>query len=381
MTCSPKRKHEHIISTTPYSLPTNLSSNSPVPLNTLLLLFSPLSTHHCNIYLDTFTVSIFQLNLLRLTAWERFIRSLLEFSTHSLLSSSRQNTQSIKASLISVSKKHHVISCFHWLWEFEPSLLSSSLLLSRGKCPYTSRTPKIDCCLHINPTHNQSDISCIFTSYHHAIHYGQSHYLPEGTEVTNNTNFSQDSPWTAKLYVVTCLKCQNMWIWTSLSPMYQIPNSPPLSLSLVWGKIFRVANIIPGCEMYKYRWSQPCSQYTGCYRAGNMAVPFFVFTKEEHRPRVKFISRKCARCWNSSMFVCSVVTMLLLGEVFVQMERKVQEMLDVTCRALGMRPNINQPWVTRRSLSHVSQEQKSHYPRNCTKTKCQPRAFSSVQEP
>jgi len=79
---------------------------------------------------------------------------------------------------------------------------------------------------------------------------------------------------------------------------------------------------------------------------GTWLCHFFVFTKEEHRPRVRFITKKCARCWNSHMFMCSVVTLLLLGEVFVWMERNVQETLDMTCRALGMRPNINQPWVT-----------------------------------
>jgi len=114
-----------------------------------------------------------------------------------------------------------------------------------------------------------------------------------------------------------------------------------------------------------------------------MAVPFFVFTKEEQRPRVRFICRKRARCWNSHMLMCSVGTLLLLGQVFIWMERNVQETLDVTRRALGMCPNINQSWETRRSQSHGSQEQKSHYPRKCTKTKCQPRAskFSSAQEP
>jgi len=67
------------------------------------------------------------------------------------------------------------------------------------------------------------------------------------------------------------------------------------------------------------------------------------------------------------MFMCSVGTMLLLGEVFIWMERNVQETLNVTRRALGMHPNINQSWETTRSQSHVSQEQKSHYPRNCIK--------------
>ena len=107
MTCSPRRKHEHIISTTTTtsnSLPPNLSSNSTAHLNTLLLLLSPQSTHHWNIYPDTSTVTEFNKIFLRLTAWERFMRSFLQFCTHSLFSSSRQHTQSIKTSLISVSK-------------------------------------------------------------------------------------------------------------------------------------------------------------------------------------------------------------------------------------------------------------------------------------
>lgn len=172
---------------------------------------------------------------------------------------------------------------------FKQSLLSSSLLLSRGKYPYTSRTPKIDCCLHMNPTHNQSDISCNFTSYHHATHYGQSHYLPQGIEVTNNTYFSQDSPWIAKPYVMTCVKCLNMWTWTSLSPTYQYLYTYLYKASsesictfffswqpLIWGKIFRVANTVPACETM----STDGLNLALSIWAGNMAVPFFVLPRK-----------------------------------------------------------------------------------------------------
>jgi hypothetical protein len=249
MTCSPRRIHEHIISTTtPNSLPPNLSSNSTAHLNTLLLLFSPQSTHHCNIYLDVFTVTEFNYIF---SDWQPEKDSSDHFwnSLHIPCSLHQGKIQSIKASLISVSKKHHVISCFHWLWEFKQSLLSSSLLLCKGKCPYTSWTPKIDCCLHINPTHNQSDISCIFTSYHHATHYGQSHYLPQGTEVTNNTNFSQDSPWKVKPYMVTCVKCLNMnFTLTHITVPIHVPVQGIFRKSL---HLF-----FPGSHWYKVKFSE-----------------------------------------------------------------------------------------------------------------------------
>jgi len=188
--------------------------------------------------------------------------------------------------------------------------------------------------------------------------------------------------------MVRCLS-----VWTCEHELHSHPHistctrhvqkvSVPFSFwqSLVWGKTFRLANTVPGCDKYEYIWSQHCSQYMSCYWAGNMAVPFFVLIKEEQRPRVRFISRKCARCWNSHMLMCSVGTMLLLGEVFIWMERNVQETLDVTHRALGMCPNINQSWETRRSQSHGSQEQNSHDPRNFTKTVCQGQEYLAVHK-